>query len=188
MRAISIYLAILTVVVAVGAVPSALAAEFGWTISASSDDPDVSTGTPTMAVISLYLWLQCGEGDGMAAAEMQLLASGGLPIFAFSAMGGFLNAGTATDLLLAVGGCPNGPIVAGYILILDLPGDICIVPSAANGLNVTVECSTLAVVQNRYRGYSNIAGPCESQSDLWLCEGPVSVEDSSWGGIKAMYR
>jgi hypothetical protein len=51
-------------------------------------------------------------------------------------MNGFLNAGTATALLLAVGGCPSGPVVAGRIDV----------------------------------------------------EATVSVDGSSWGGIKGGYR
>ena len=165
---------------------SAFGATFGWTISGSVTDPDVNTGVATNGVASLYLWLDCGIGNGMASAEFDLCAVGINPL-AFTTMNGFLNAGGATNLLLAVGGCPNGPIVAGSILVLDLPGNICPCPAAANGNNVTVECATLALVLNDYRGYASVGVPCETNANIPLCE-PVSVEDGSWGSIKSLYR
>jgi len=49
-------------------------------------------------------------------------------------MNGFLNAGNPTNLLLAVGGCPGGPLVAGAMLILHFaPVAVCL-----TGANVTV--------------------------------------------------
>ena len=42
-------------------------------------------------------------------------------VLALTARTGFLNAGTAESPLLAVGGCPPGPLVAGDILVLDIP-------------------------------------------------------------------
>ncbi len=119
----------------------------------------------------------------MAAAEFGLCATG-MTVLALNAMNGFLNAGTSTELLLAVGGCPHGSIVAGGILVLDLPGDICPCASAANGLNVTVECGTLALIPNDYWGYSNSGSPCQTPD---LCFS-FSVEDESWGSTKSLYR
>ncbi len=166
---------------------SAFGAQFGWTISGDIvANPDQNSGAPTNTVATLGLWLQCSEGNGMASAEFDLGVSGSMSVLAFTAMNGFLNAGGATNLLLAVGGCPSGPVLAGTILAMDFPGSVCIVP-AGNGNNVTVECGTLALVNNNFRGYSNMDAPCESGADINLCE-PVSVEDDSWGSIKSLYR
>ena len=164
---------------------SSFGAQFGWTISGSAVDANVNTGTATNGVASLFLWLQCAEGNGMASAEFDLCATG-ISVLAFTANPGFLNAGGASNLLLAAAGCPMGPVAAGTILILDLPGNICLCPAAANGNNVTVECGTLALIDNAYRGYSSIDSPCESVAGN-LCP-PTSVEDESWGSIKGLYR
>ena len=165
---------------------SAFGAGFGWTISGSAVDPNVNTGTATNGVASLYLWLQCGVGNGMASAEFDLCATGINPL-AFTALPPFLNAGGSTNLLMAAGGCPNGPITAGTILVLDFPGSICPCPAASNGNNVTVECGTLAVIDNEFRGYANLGSPCESTVEADLCT-IISVENDSWGAIKGLYR
>jgi hypothetical protein len=130
---------------------------YGWTISASSSDPNVNTGSASGTTTTLYLWLQCGTGQGVASAELDLCATG-MTVLAFNPMNGWLNAGDATHLLLAVSGpmsgegallpCPNGPGVAGGIVVLDESGEICPCPSAANGWNVTVECATLDIIPN----------------------------------------
>jgi hypothetical protein len=53
----------------------------------------------------------------MTAAEFEL--DGTMTVLAFEPLNGFLNAGTDTHLMLAVGGCPFGPLVAGRILVYD---------------------------------------------------------------------
>ncbi len=161
-------------------------ATFGWTISNSLVDPNVNTGASTGGVVSLGLWLQCGLGNGMASAEFDLGVSGAMSVLAFTAMNGFLNAGGSTNLLLAVGACPSGPVLAGTVLIFDNAGDICLVP-AGNGNNVTVECGTLALIDNYYRGYSNVGAPCEHNGETVLCDF-ISVDDTSWGAVKSLYR
>ena len=83
---------------------------FGWSISASETDPAVNGGPLGGAVGYLYLWLDCAYNEGMAAAAFVL--EGDLPLLSFTPRNGFLNAGTGNELLLAVGGCPTGPVVA----------------------------------------------------------------------------
>ena len=160
---------------------------YGWTLSNSAADPFVNTGTPTMGVVSIYLWYQCSLEDGMSAAEFDL--AGTISVFAFTAMNGFLNAGGATNLQLAVGGCPLGPIFAGTVLIMDAPGNLGLVPSI-NSFNVTVDCGTAGFLthDNNWIGYASDGGavPGSGQAAGELCT--VSVEDSSWGTIKSLYR
>ena len=93
--------------------------EYGWSISSSSTDPFVNSGTLPEVVTSLYLWLHCTAGGGMAAAEFQIEMDDSvfLPV-AFTPQNGFLNAGTVTHILVAVGGCPTGPVVAGTWTVL----------------------------------------------------------------------
>ena len=156
---------------------AAFGASFDWTISGSNTDPDVNTGTATNGVATIYLWLKLAVGNGMASAEFDLCATG-MSVLAFTPGTGFLNAGGSTNLLMAATACPHGPVVAGSILILDLPGEICLCPAAANGNLVTVECATLALITNTWTGYSNTAIPCESDA----------VESETWGSIKSLYR
>jgi len=100
-------------------------------------------------------------------------------------MNGFLNAGTATHLLLAVGGCPNAPVVAGNILILHFaPLAVCL-----DGANVTVDCSP-----NPQAWPHNVAGYADAGLPLCLTDTPggcllvTSLESQSWGTIKSLYR
>jgi hypothetical protein len=124
----------------------------------------------------------------MAAMEADVveLAGAGAPT-GFGPMNGFLNAGTATALLLAVGGCPSGPVLAGAFSVgpdAFLPDiEICLVPSAANARNITVACGGVGY-QNDVQGFKKLGPASCSQA---LCQ-PVSVESSTWGQIKGLYR
>jgi hypothetical protein len=153
-----------------------------WTVSHSSTDPLVNTGFPTDGVDTLFLWLY-SSSEGMAAAEMSLDSLPPGQVIAFNVMNGFLNAGNATNLLLAVGGCPSGPVVAGSILILHFaPLAICL-----GGANVTVDCSSEPQAwPHDWVGYSDVGlPPCSSGRSG--C-GVTSVKDVSWGRIKGIYR
>jgi hypothetical protein len=176
-------------------VPAAMAqGTFGWTVSNSTSDPHSNTGPigagPSMFAGNLYLWLYCQNtvAAGMAAMEADVveLAGGGLPT-GFSPMNGFLNAGTATALLLAVGGCPSGPVLAGSFSVgpdAFLPDiEICLVPSALNNRSITVACGGTGY-QNDAVGFKK-TGPASCVQPL--CQ-PVSVESSTWGQIKGLYR
>lgn len=164
--------------------------EYGWSISASSNNPDLNTGEiPTGTPTLTYLWLECTSNDGMAAAEMDLEATG-LLFLGFSPLNGVLNAGSGAALLLAVGGCPQGPFLAGSINLLDTTGaggTVCPVPSAANGSNVTVNCDVVnpMALNNSAVGFATTGGsPCVDEMPPCV----VPVEDQSWGAVKSLYR
>ncbi len=164
------------------------AEEYGWTISDSPTNPLSNTGTLIPGGLqSLYLWLYCG--DGMAAAEFRFESDnpGSNIILVTTTQNGFLNAGTTTDLLLAVGGCPTGPVVAAEILVLALaPSNFCLVPDAL-GIIGTVDCSPSPQVWPIQQiGYSN-TGALPSCNDE-LCPDPTAVEQNSWGGVKGLFR
>jgi len=163
---------------------------YGWTVSKSNADAFVNTGSPTGGVDTLYLWYQCNVGDGISAADLAAtgsFATGG-SILAFNVANGFLNAGNATSLLLAVGGCPPGPIVAGSWLVLhSSPGDLCLGPGG-QPTPVTVDCSANPSAHPAdYIGYSDTTPCTHFESGSQLCE-TTSVEESSWGMIKSIYR
>ncbi|MFN8176387.1 MAG: hypothetical protein U0167_00510 [bacterium] len=179
---------ILILVLAVlGLATSALAQRlYGWTISASPTDPRVSTGGIVPGSLGhLYLWYFCGPG--MSAADFGLAATG--VVFAgFSTLNGFLNAGSGTNLLLAVGGCPNGPIAAGDITAFYAggPAHMCIVNSI-NNIRVTVDCTapTPAAWDIHADGWDALTAPACREAPL--C-GEYVTEPHDWGAIKSLYR
>jgi hypothetical protein len=163
---------------------------YGWTISASPTDPFQNTATPTFGVTTYYLWLACCDlpdplQDGMSAAEMDLVATGST-LLATITQNNFLNAGGTSNLLLAVGGCPCGPVVAANLLVTSLPGNICIAPSAANGILGAVDCAPAPSLHGiDWVGLDLGGGACGMGL---ICEKPVSLEATNWGTIKGLYR
>src|SRR5512134_128990 len=99
-------------------------APYRWTISVSDTDPFVNCASVVGKTRTFYLWLECCNlpdalEDGMASAEFDIVTTGGLIHVATTPLNGFLNAGTTSSLLLAVGGCPCGPIVAASLVVVD---------------------------------------------------------------------
>jgi hypothetical protein len=170
-------------VMATGAFAGGTGPQYGWTVSKSAVDPLINSGLPTGGVDTLFLWFYCST-EGMASAEMDVVSTPAGQVIAFNVSNGYLNAGNATHLLLAVGGCPSAPVVAGSILVLHFaPLIVCL-----EGANVTVDCSPNPQAwPHDHKGYADLALPlCLSDSPT-LCQ-PVSVEESSWGSIKSLYR
>ncbi len=162
---------------------------YGWTVSSSNSDPNVNSGPVGSGVISMYLWYACNDGyPGMAAAEMTIETSPGNVILAFVTANGYLNAGSATSLLLAVGGCPPAPINAGSFLVSkNTPLDMCFINPAAER---TVDCEPNPNPWfHDFVGFSETGTPCSFfAAGDGLCVPTVSVEDASWGSIKGLYR
>lgn len=174
----------LTIVSALCLVASTAMAQprYGWSISNSGANPDANTGPVAAGVATMFLWLSCSN-QGMSAADISVTASVGNVVLAFNTANGFLNAGSATNLLLAVGGCPSGPVNAGSWLVLkNVPLDMCL-----TGANVTVDCeSNPTAWPHEFVGYSETGTPCTDPIPGSCAV--VSVEDSSWGSIKGLYR
>ena len=172
----------------------ARAEPFGWAISASSTDAFVQTAPPVgPGLLNLWLWLICDEVGGAAAAEFDVVATGDISgPFGFTPQPSWINGGAAAQLLLAVGGCPTSPMLAGQLVLADLGagGTVCIVPSAANGLNVTVDCSypQPRAFPNMVLGFaSDGSSPCVTGS----CADPTGIGDlekAPWGRVKGLYR
>jgi hypothetical protein len=157
--------------------------QYGWTVSHSSTDPLVNSGLPNGSTDNLFLWFYCST-EGMSAAEFDVVSLPPGNVLAFNPMNGYLNAGNATHLLLAVGGCPSAPVVAGSILILHFaPLAVCL-----EGARVTVDCSPNPQAwPSDVKGYADAGLPLCLSDSAGLCT-PVSVEESSWGSIKSLYR
>lgn len=94
---------------------------YGWSISASSVDPLVNSGPLPIPIAELYLWMYCTTLDGAAAAEFSLQTDDpGFLLLGLNPAGPVLNAGTAVDPLLAIGGCPDGPVLVATLVLLNL--------------------------------------------------------------------
>jgi hypothetical protein len=167
--------------------PGAGAEQFLWSLSASSTDPFVNTAAPDPSpLFELHIWLAC-SAQGMSAASFGIKTSD-LTLLGFVPCCGFLNAGHQTECpLLAIGGCPPGPIRAGYFLVLgsETGGAACITDCVTTGENITVDCQPYpAAHPNAWIGFaSDGSAPCTGG----FC-GPIPVRDTSWGGIKSFYR
>lgn len=90
---------------------------YGWSISSSSVDPSVNQGALPIGLGTLYLWLDCTEVDGMTAVEFGLQDSPELTLLGLTPLNGALNAGTAHEPLLAVGGCPTDDFTIATLLV-----------------------------------------------------------------------
>jgi hypothetical protein len=90
----------------------------GWTISGRPTDPLYNQTDLPLGTGQLYLWYFCAlDPHGFAAAEFDV--GGTIAVHSFTPMNGFANAGDATHLLLSVGGCPMGPVLAGVFQVHD---------------------------------------------------------------------
>ncbi len=172
-----------------GSSEAAAQQRYGWTVSQSPSDPCVNEGGFAVGgLVTLFLWYFYSSPDGMSAADISVVVNppGALNIFGFNVMNGFLNAGTATNLLLAIGGCPSGPIAAGNWPAFSSVAawEFCL-----GGLNSTVDCETLPeLFPNDHKGFSNNGFPLSCLVGMNEDCGHDSVEPSSWGKVKTLYR
>lgn len=169
---------------------------YEWFLS-FNDTLDQPTGPDPSGIVSIYLWFSQGcnpalEGAGMSAAEFKAFANGPWAILAFNTANGFLNAGGPEDLLLAVGGCPTGPVVAGSFLVnASGAGGMRLGPSSLGGAR-TVDCATNPTAWDwptfvRFRGCQSTGSATAIQD--WGNGCTVdAVEENSWGSIKSLYR
>jgi hypothetical protein len=172
----------------------AVGAPYTWTISADPFDPYQNTTPFVPGLRTFYLHYACstppptGPG-GAAAAEFGVYNTNlANSVVGFIPLAGFLNAGTPTELLLAIAGCPDGPRRAGNLLTLNaIEGQYCFRPSA-NGVMGTVDCSPNPDLWPMdFIGLSHGAGsPCFAGTGD--CTKPISVEETSWGKVKTLYR
>jgi hypothetical protein len=154
---------------------------YGWTVSGSPTNPCQTTGNVS-GVASIYLWYCYNSPDGVSAADISVVvnpAGSALPL-AFVTANGFLNAGGPSNLLLAVGGCPDGPILAGnWLAQVILPSfEWCL-----GGLNSSVNCDINPLLfPNDHHGFGNggFVVACVSGMDE-NCQPTTAVESSSWG-------
>ncbi|NNE42928.1 MAG: T9SS type A sorting domain-containing protein, partial [Gemmatimonadetes bacterium] len=141
--------------------PSFIPLGYELSISASATDPFQNTDVPGGTNRLLYLWLTCSD-DGISALEADV--TGDLTVVDFAPATGVFNAGTSTELLLAVSACPgaSAPYLLGFLVVDDTGGSVCLGPSAANGILGAVDCVGFGVTDPiQVTGFSSGgAGPC----------------------------
>ena len=142
--------------------------QYGWMVSSSSTDPCVNSGAfPPSGLIELHVWYAYNTTLGLGGAALTASTNppGAVNLLAFNAANGFINAGTTTELLLAVGECPNAPLRAGTW--------IC-VPTVANwelclgsGENVSVNCDPVPIAFPTGREVSRTTSPSPARRRFW---------------------
>lgn len=171
--------------------PSEASFRYSFTLSRSDTDPYANQSTVDADTLAIYLWLACSEDDGLAAAEFGFSTPTGGMVHGFTPLSGFLNAGTDTDPLLGVAGCPRGPIVAGVWHVWNgVAGSYCLVPSAWSQTMGAVHClpGPPEVFPVYQRGFAAGDSPSSCPEETgFFCE-PVSVRRAGWGAIKSLYR
>lgn len=166
-----------------------------WTISASATDPFVNSDQPLASTRTLYLWYLGGPPFEASRAEMGLVPGGLLALLGVIPSGAFTISGPLDALVLeASSGCVLSPVVAAEILVIDIPGTLCIAPSTATGACCTADCGvTPTWWENTYIGYTcDVSPPCE-QLDIAPCDPHAvgagrSVTVQDWGKTKTLYR
>jgi hypothetical protein len=187
----------LTIVVALSCIVLPVSAfantgEYGFTISGSAVSPDVNTVPFVPGLLTAFLWLKCCQlpaplPQGISAAEFAVVSTNlANAVLAFTAAGNWLNAGGATNLLLAVGGCPCMNDLAGsWLVLVNGPGSLSLGLSSTQ-TKAGVDCSPNPSLWDvEWVGLDFGGGPCGKGT---ICQKPVSVEESSWGQVKALYR
>lgn len=186
---------------------------YTWSVSASETDPFVNTGpVPNDDFLFFYLWFVEGchpsPPGGMYSAEFKLATSPSWTIVGTFAQNSFLEAGPAPDpsgknFILAVAGCPTGPVVARSMFLssTNQPGrvDFTVTDEDFYGWDLnqviaTANCEDPPVLSEwpanmAVIGYATEgAGPHQLSGNGCTVGGPVSVESRSWGRMKALYR
>ncbi len=125
------------------------------TISASANIPQAHTDEPSYGLRNLYLWVRC-SAEGVAS--IQASTSGDLLVYAFTGVGGTLNTGTATNLLIAVPNCPMGSDVnriLGYWTVLDNGGWLCLMESPPHLTMNYSSCNAVLYTDPEVTGFAS---------------------------------
>ena len=171
---------------------------YEWKASFSNASPDsqVATAPASPTPIPVYLWFTgCNtvpSGAGMSAAEMDAVLTNWTS-FGFTPANGYLNAGGGLDLLLAVGSCPAGPVVAGSWTFFGTNGKVRLGKSVRSDWAVTVDCDDISPLNYAWPGQMRLVGCGTSDFAATLedwgngCTGDP-VDSITWGNVKALYR
>ncbi len=166
---------------------------YGWTISASNTDPFVQTASPEQGFYSLYAWLVCINADEFGFAGFRLdgsLIDRVAGVVSIPPFGVVMKSGFELAPYVDVGPClTTGMYPVLEIFVLDdtgSGGDLCFVETDS-GANESCNCDSgvPTCFPHAVRGFaSDGTTPCM----VGNCQGPISIEAESWGGMKGRYR
>jgi hypothetical protein len=187
---------VLTLAASTAALAGGGTGRYEWRISFSNSDPYAQTGADFASFGNLYLWvIGCNSvpaGPGLASAEFDVVATG-WTVVGFAPANGFLNAGGPSDPLLAVGGCPAGPVIAGSWTVLGTAGKMSLKESVRSSTCATVDCDGVTPQLWSWPDEMLVAGAISAGQagivNTWGngC-GADPVDASSWGSVKSLYR
>ncbi len=158
---------------------------FEFSLSGSATDPHANRAPATGGVRPLYLWLTCA-GNGLSAMEAGM--TGTMPVLGFEPLNGVLNAGTATDLLLAVPDCPRGDdvdLLLGVFHVAEPPGGgrLCLGSAGGSGTEEfaivgAVDCDLVRPFYSRAPGVTGFAsdGSAPCRKGRQTCS-PVAIAE-----------
>lgn len=152
----------------------AAASEYSWALSWSAENPDSVSIESFRGAGTAYLWLNCSDFDGMAAAELDIETTS-LLVAGFQPMNGVLNIGTPQHLKFAVGGCPTAPFLVGSFSVLGQGGDASM---CLGETRLTVDCGTVSPSAHPSGARGCVAGsgdPCEVD----LCAPPTEADSAA---------
>lgn len=172
---------------------------YDWSVSFSNARADSNLSPTLVGPTPIYLWYTgCNgvpAGAGMSAAEFDAVFEGGWSQFGFTPdpVNGFLNAGGPTNLLLAVGGCPTGPMIVGQWTVFGTSGRMRLAKAALSGEASTVDCETTPPGQWFWPEQMRFVGAATDDQATSLQDwgngcGTDPVSPSSWGSVKSLYR
>ncbi|MEZ5063913.1 MAG: FlgD immunoglobulin-like domain containing protein [bacterium] len=150
-------------------------------LSLSDTDPDPAVGSTPLGLASVYLWLLCQDGDGLGSLTAEI--SGDIPVFGFTADPGVASNASLPELDLLVTDCPIAVRRLGSFLVLDqVGGSLCLVPSASSGLLQAADCNPSDPVTFTWPTSLSIRGiatdgsvPCESGTGCTPGRQPTSA-------------
>jgi len=186
---------VLSCAIATAAAAGGGSGQYTWKISFSDTNPNAQTGPDLSGgLASLYLWYTGCDAFGASGFESRVAADGTWTVVSFNPQSGILNAVAAPELQLGLGGCRMTEQLIGSIGVFGTAaGSLRLLRSTANGLAVTVDCSTPVPApwswtdNVRFVGaYSTGYGGTPQDWGNGCDTDPV--EASSWGSVKALYR
>jgi hypothetical protein len=120
---------------------------------------------------------------GAVASRFKISFPAGTSVFAFIPV--FpqpIPGDVQVDISVLYGECFQGAFCMGTLVAILAAGPVCVLP--ANGFSSVTYTDCSSVEMPATGGGASVGGPCHGYN---VCE-TVSVESSTWGSVKALYR
>jgi len=164
---------------------------YGWSISASDTDPFENVATPQTGLFSLYIWVTCIQSEVLNVGGFGFEGSLADAIVGVVALPGFGVVQTSDPLEIGIAAdcTTDAPAPTAEVFVFDgtgKGGTLCLVGTS---MPASQSCNCDApfpmCFENAVTGFSSDGSdPCVVGS----CTPPISVDASTWGSLKALYR